>query len=213
MSLYFQLESFIGPGLLKALKDGNRAEAWYEIRFGSNKNALSAKPPSDAGGQAKRHYYESQVFGLYDDPANVQLAEAEQAYRMLTKHRADILKYEKLYGTDPNGSTPEQEAKKIAAANNDFSLPDADKVQTLVQAFNAAKNTLIADLLSRYAILQEQGLNTSDYRSTDILMASDPARGATLELNARDGDERSAKTFSSVPPTMMCSPVAKGTTS
>ena len=69
----------------------------------------------------------------------------------------------------------------------------ADQVQTLVQAFNAAKNTLIADLLSRYAISAGQGLNTNDYRSTDILMASDPTKGATLELNARDGDERSAK--------------------
>ena len=170
--------------------DNNRAEAWYLLRYKAIGNHYGAQ---DGGGHAKRHYYESQVFGLYDDPANVTLAEAEQAYRMLTKHRADILKYEKLYGTDPNGSTPEQAAQKILAANNDFSLPDADKVQTLVQAFNAAKNTLIADLLSRYAILQEQGLNTNDYRSSDILMASDPTKGATLELNARDGDERSAK--------------------
>ena len=189
--------------------DNNRAEAWYLLRYKAIGNHYGAQ---DGGGHAKRHYYEAQVFGLYDDPANVTLAEAEQAYRMLTKHRTDILKYEKLYGTDPNGSTPEQEAQRIAAANSDYRLTGtADQVQTLVQAFNAAKNTLIADLLSRYAILQEQGLNTSDYRSTDILMASDPQRARPWS-NARDGDERSAKTFSSVPPTTMRSPAAKGTT-
>jgi Ca2+-binding RTX toxin-like protein len=171
--------------------DNNRAEAWYLIRYKAIGNHYGAE---DGGGHAKRHYYESQVFGLYNDPANVTLAEAEQAYRMLTKHRTDILKYEKLYGTDPNGSTPEQEVKRIAAANLDYDLTGtADQVQTLVQAFNAAKNTLIADLLSRYAILQEQGINANDYRSTDILLASDPAKGATLELHARDGDGRSAK--------------------
>jgi len=184
----------IGSKLSQAIASGNRGEAWYEIRYSSNKNALSATPPADADGIAKRRYYESQVFGLYDNPTNVTLAEAEQSYRMLTKHRTDILKYEKLYGTDPNGDTPEQEAQRIAAANANYRLTDtADQVQTLVQAFNAARNILIADLLSRYAILQEQGLNANDYRSTDILMASDPAKGATLELNARDGDGRSAR--------------------
>src|SRR5215471_2478114 len=183
----------VGSKLSQAIANGNRGEAWYEIRYGSNKDALSATPPADAGGIAKRRYYEAQVFSLYDDPANVTLAEAEQAYRMLTKHRPDMLKYEQLYGTDPNGSTPEQEAQRIATANANYRLTGTvDQVQTLVQAFNAAKDILIADLLSRYAILQEQGLNPNDYRSTDILMASDPAKGATLELNARDGDERSA---------------------
>ena len=99
--------------------DNNRAEAWYLLRYKAIGNHYGAQ---DGGGHAKRHYYEAQVFGLYDDPANVTLAEAEQAYRMLTKHRADILKYEKLYGTDPNGSTPEQEAQRIAAANSDYQL-------------------------------------------------------------------------------------------
>lgn len=179
----------VGSKLSQATAGGNRGEAWYEIRYGSNKNALSATPPGDAGGIARRRYYEAQVFGLYDDPANVTLVEAQQAYRMLTKHRTDILKYEKLYGTDPHGSTPEQAAKKIEAANSDYHLTGNDQVQTLVQTFNTAKNTLLADLSNRHASLA--GLNPNDYLSTDILMAPDLAKGATLE--ARDGDGRSAK--------------------
>src|SRR5207302_1750654 len=122
-------ESYVGPktSLLKALKAGNRAEAWYEIRFGSNEAELD--------GYAKRRYYEAQVFGLYNNPANVELPEAEQAYRMLTKHRSDILQYEKDFGTDPNASTSEQPAENIASANSDYHLTGtADQVQTLVQA-------------------------------------------------------------------------------
>jgi len=45
------------PNLLDALKAGNRAEAWYEIRYYSNKNALSETPPDSAPGIAKRRYY------------------------------------------------------------------------------------------------------------------------------------------------------------
>ena len=166
--------------------DNNRAEAWYLIRYKAIGSHYGA---NDGGGHAKRHYYESQVFGLYDNPANVTLVEAQQAYRMLTQHRADILKYEKLYGTDPHGENPETPAQRIAAANNDFGLTGTAQVQTLGQAFNAAKDALLADLQTRYTSLA--GLNTDDYRSTDILMASDQAKNRSL--TARDGDGRSAK--------------------
>ena len=151
--------------LSKALANGKRAEAWYEIRYESNKNSLSATPPADADGIAKRRYYEAQVFGLYNNPANVTLVEAEQAYRMLTKHRTDILKYEQRYGTDPNGDTPEQAAQRIAAANADYQLTGtADQVQTLVQAFNAARDILIADLRGRYTILRRDSMPTTTVR-------------------------------------------------
>jgi hypothetical protein len=55
--------------------DNNRAEAWYLIRYKAIGNHYGAQ---DGGGHAKRHYYESQVFGLYNDPANVTLTESEQ---------------------------------------------------------------------------------------------------------------------------------------
>jgi GH24 family phage-related lysozyme (muramidase) len=51
----------LGNGLKTALQTGNRAEAWFEIRYNSNGDKL--------GGIAKRRYYESEVFGLTDNPA------------------------------------------------------------------------------------------------------------------------------------------------
>ena len=49
----------LGPNLMGAIRDGNRAVAWYEIRYGSNGG------DSECAGLAKRRYYESQLFGLY----------------------------------------------------------------------------------------------------------------------------------------------------
>ena len=62
----------IGERLLGALalQSGNRAAAWYEIRYQSNGDEL--------GGIAKRRYLESSLFGLYNDPANVSDSEARQ---------------------------------------------------------------------------------------------------------------------------------------
>src|SRR5215831_3277782 len=51
--------------------DNNQAEAWYLIRYKAIGSHYGAQ---DGGGHAKRHYYESQVFSLYDNPANVTLA-------------------------------------------------------------------------------------------------------------------------------------------
>lgn len=51
------------PTLKKDILAGNRAEAWYEIRYGSN----GGSDPNR--GVAKRRYYEAEMFGLYDNPA------------------------------------------------------------------------------------------------------------------------------------------------
>ncbi len=115
----------LGPGLAAAIKAENRAEAWYEIRYGSNGDKLP--------GLAKRHYYESDVFGLYDDtPGSVSDAEANNILQMYTRHRADILKYEASYSA------------QITAANNDYHLSGASIVETLVQMLDAARNSIIS---------------------------------------------------------------------
>ncbi len=83
----------LGPGLRGALAAGDRAEAWFQIRYGSNGD-------QDAG-IAKRRYYESEVFGLYDDdtlPPQAREAEYLNIYRMYTRHRAAILAYEARWG-------------------------------------------------------------------------------------------------------------------
>jgi GH24 family phage-related lysozyme (muramidase) len=79
----------IGANLSNALWN-NRAEAWYEIRYQSNKDADQ--------GHANRRYLEALKFSLYDN--NVTKAEAEQVAQMYTAHRLEvkgILDYEKTY--------------------------------------------------------------------------------------------------------------------
>ena len=115
----------LGPSLAAAIKADNRAEAWYEIRYGSNGDNLP--------GLAKRHYYESEVFGLYDDtPGSVSDAEAESILQMYTRHRADILNYEATYSA------------QIDAANNDYQLSGTSLVETLDQMLDAARNNIIS---------------------------------------------------------------------
>ena len=78
VSLAYNSPALLGGGLASALNDGNRGEAWYQIRYQSNGNALA--------GLANRRYRESALFGLYDNETNPPKEEAVQIYQMYTKH-------------------------------------------------------------------------------------------------------------------------------
>ncbi len=109
------------PLLATAIKAGNRAEAWYEIRYDSNGGA------SEGLGIAKRRYYESEVFGLYDeDEAHSPEDQALQIYQMMTRHRVDIEEYEETYGS------------QVAQAESDYGAT----VQTTEESLHIAKLTL-----------------------------------------------------------------------
>lgn len=118
----------LGPGLKFALQSGDRAEAWYEIRYGSNGDKL--------GGIAKRRYYESDLFGLYNDVGNVSDEEAKQIYQMLQRHHTQISDYEETYGA------------QIARANADF----GSTVKTLADALQPARDYLIAEYVTNQGI-------------------------------------------------------------
>lgn len=79
----------LGPRLADALRHDDRAEAWYQIRYQSNGG------DSSSGDIANRRYRESDLFGLYDNPAGPQTkADAKQAWRVYTRHKAQIEGYE-----------------------------------------------------------------------------------------------------------------------
>lgn len=142
-SLAYNLPALIGENLTKALYDGNRAEAWYEIRYDSNKGSLDTNISSVIRGLAKRRYYESEIFGLYDNTDSVSVDEAGQAYRIFNAHRDKILAYEARFGVTPDG-TAGSEGNMIFAANRDFNttiLPTL-AVQSLEAAFTPAEQTL-----------------------------------------------------------------------
>jgi len=84
------VSDLLGDHLAAALRNDDRAEVWYEIRYNSNKNSLAATPPEDARGIANRRYRESDLFGLYNEGPLTE-ADAKAAYRTLTRHRGKIL--------------------------------------------------------------------------------------------------------------------------
>ncbi len=67
LSLVFNAPSLIGPNLVHALQTGDRAEAWYEIRYQSNRERIT--DPNLAEGIANRRYAESDKFSLYENAA------------------------------------------------------------------------------------------------------------------------------------------------
>ncbi len=116
--------SLLGAKLKTAIEEGNRADAWYEIRYQSNKGALGTNPPSDAGGIAKRRYYESDIFGLSDHDRNITAEEWSLIENTYIKNAEYIKQYDTKYGT------------QIAAAERDYK---ADINTTEEAAFAALK--------------------------------------------------------------------------
>jgi len=86
----------LGPGLSAAVNAGDRAEAWWQIRYQTN----GAHDP----GAANRHYAEAQIFGLFydknvSDKAEVQDQEALLAFRMKNAHQTQMAQYDATYGS------------------------------------------------------------------------------------------------------------------
>lgn len=101
-SLAYNNHNLIGPNLIKAIENGNRAEAFCQIRYYSN----GGKSKSD--GIAKIRYYESQLFGLFDNVTDISTEEIQQISDMLDKHKQHIDEYDNKYSA------------QICAANRDY---------------------------------------------------------------------------------------------
>lgn len=67
------------PSFRQAIADGNRARAYYQLRFGSN--------PSRILGTYNRRIAESDLFGLYNDPSRITDDEAKNVVRYLERYR------------------------------------------------------------------------------------------------------------------------------
>lgn len=79
--------------LINALNAGNRAEAWYTIRYAMNSG--------NVGWKATRRYNEAFEFGLYQPGSTFTEAEAKEVMRMYTLHKDTILAYENNKNTNP----------------------------------------------------------------------------------------------------------------
>ncbi len=88
-----------GNKTARAFASGNRANLWYEIRYGNT--SATGNGPNDRGLQ-KRRYWDAEWVGLI---AGTQATpeEAKNVYRMLTENRTRILESEALHGITPDG--------------------------------------------------------------------------------------------------------------
>jgi hypothetical protein len=94
VSMWFQTPAYFrdavtlqDTNLTRALRTDDRAEAWYEIRYGSSAGGKDGK------GVVKRRFFESDYFGLYKDGSftDEQVdAEAKSVLQMYTRHREKI---------------------------------------------------------------------------------------------------------------------------
>jgi len=180
LSLAYLAETLIGRKLTKAMWEGNRAEAWFEIRYG-----WADKDPKFNKGWAKRHYLEAQMFGLYeeDNPNNVTLTEAQQIFKMLEKNRLEIARREALYGKAFDGTEGTEliEGRNLTpleAAKEDYKglLQYVEKpagqeatIQDLLSAFEPAKGKLLDDLRVRYPEIADK-LSNDSFVSTNIYL-------------------------------------------
>jgi Ca2+-binding RTX toxin-like protein len=122
--------ALIGPGhspsLRAAILDGNRAEAWYQIRYND---------PSPS----ERRYAEAAMFGLYQgDGSAVSAGDALQIYQMCTTHglgamqRYDDQHYKHLH-----------DAEIIPFSDSTF--PKAESLTTILMPAAQALSTLYGD--------------------------------------------------------------------
>jgi GH24 family phage-related lysozyme (muramidase) len=143
-----------GPGVMRshevmgAIRDGDRAEAWYQLRYNCWGSKVSAE-----NGLRKRRFAEAEIFGLYDDPEAVSVEEAAAVYAMYREHHAEIDRVERRFGVTVNGV--EARPNRIAHANRDY--PDIvaiyGEVQTIADSLEPARSRLLGHLRERYPTL------------------------------------------------------------
>ena len=99
-----------------------RAQIWYEIRYNTNNNSADIAP-----GIAKRRYYESEIFGLYEG-SNATDEEARATYIVYHNNYNKITKYDGDYG------------HKIQDARIDYETEISDLKQSLSPATEYLNN-------------------------------------------------------------------------
>lgn len=134
-SLAYNAPSLIGTHLVTDIVNGDRAEAWYEIRYDSNAN--------DLDGLAKRRYYESDIFSLYKDRSHVTDKEAMDVYKMLERHSDDISSYDADYQKMINTNVDSHGNPVNANHDYDTSIIQGGSVFTTTEDTQPAHDYLI----------------------------------------------------------------------
>ncbi|BBH42766.1 hypothetical protein myaer102_54340 [Microcystis viridis NIES-102] len=152
VSLAFNAPRLVGTGLRTAINAGDRAEAWFEIRYNSNGGESRNR------GIAKRRYIESETFGLYAEstpPANFQPTPEDslKIFRMFNKHERRINHEENEYGPGSVNNATGLANADIADINRKLEGTEISigEVQTPQDEFRLAKTVLVTN----FALLPE----------------------------------------------------------
>ena len=115
--------------LAEAIINDNRREAWFQIRYGTF--TIEAIPDNKT---IKRRYFESEMFGLYDDGVqsyNIDRETCTPLYTMYNLHKDQILHHERQF------------KYLIDEVNNELGLSNtAHQVKDLEQSFSIAYNSI-----------------------------------------------------------------------
>ena len=141
-------KSVIGDILVNSIRTGDRARAWYEIRYNSNSYKETKKwTVGLPDGTAKRRFVEAEYFSLFTSPYNPTRQETIDLFQMLSEPepfstdfntlRDKIIAYEARFGE----LSGENNRDMVAVANDEYS----DHVGTLTQNLAPAKNKLLEE--------------------------------------------------------------------
>ena len=111
--------------LAHALMDNDRPEIWYQIRYGLQDHDTPARHVT------KRRYFESELFGIYDEGISADSINREyckKMYAMYNTHKDIILQFEKRFN------------HLIAETNAELGLVGKHAIKTIEQSFNLAYN-------------------------------------------------------------------------
>ena len=163
--------------VMDAIRDGNRAEAWFQARYNCwGSDGLQNQYPdaaSNEGGLRKRRFAEAQVFSLYDDLNNVTAEEARDVYQMYQLHRDEIDRVERNFGTTIEGDAARR--NRIVEANRDYPglVGEYGRAQTIAEALAPARTVLLQDLRQQHPDLADR-LTDANFSAGRIYL--DPGR-------------------------------------
>lgn len=136
--------------LMQSLEEGDRAESWFQMRY----NCWGTNQDAEAG-LRKRRIAEAQVFGLYDDPANITFDEALSVYRMYQLHHDEVDQVERRWGESIDGVAGRRNL--VDLANRDYPTLNRayGEAPTIQEALAPAKDALLGHLRQQYPELAD----------------------------------------------------------
>ena len=163
--------------VLDAIRSGNRAEAWFQMRYNCwGSDELDEQYPdaeSKEAGLRKRRFAEAEVFGLYDDPDNVTPQQARDVYQAFQLHRDEVERVEREFGITVEGEAARR--NRVAQANRDYPalVNEYGHVSTIADALAPARTALLQDLRRQYPELSDR-LTDANFNAGRIHL--DPGR-------------------------------------